>query len=68
VEPIALGRYERILKTKGDNVLVGVHRVVCGGCHVKLPMQVCLHAKAQLEIASCPNCGRMLYFTPDMDV
>jgi predicted nucleic acid-binding Zn-ribbon protein len=68
VEPIALARYERILKTKGDNVLVGVHRVVCGGCHVKLPMQVCLHAKAQLEIASCPNCGRMLYFTPDMDV
>ncbi len=68
VEPIALGRYERILKTKGDNVLVGVNRVVCGGCHVKLPMQVCLHAKAQIEIASCPNCGRMLYFTPDMDL
>ena len=68
MEPVVLGRYERILKTKGDNVLVGVHRVVCGGCHVKLPMQVFLHAKAQIEIASCPNCGRLLYFTPDMDV
>jgi len=68
VDPVVLGRYERILKTKGDNVLVGVDRVVCGGCHVKLPMQVFLHAKAQIEIASCTNCGRLLYFTPDMSV
>lgn len=68
VDPQALSRYERILKTKGDNVLVGVHRVVCGGCHMKLPMQVFLQAKAQVELVSCPNCGRLLYFTPDMDL
>ncbi len=68
IDPIALTRYERILKTKGDNALVGVDRLVCGGCHVKLPMQVCLHAKAQLDLVSCPNCGRLLYFTSDMSV
>lgn len=68
VDPAGLSRYERILKTKGDNALVGVHRVVCGGCHVKLPMQTFLHAKAQIDLTSCPNCGRLLYFTPDMDV
>lgn len=68
VDPAGLLRYERILKMKGDNALVGVHRVVCGGCHVKLPMQTFLHAKAQIELTSCTNCGRLLYFTPDMDV
>ena len=67
-DPAGLWRYDRILKMKGDNALVGVHRVVCGGCHVKLPMQTFLHAKAQLELTACPNCGRLLYFTPDMDV
>lgn len=67
-DPAGLWRYERILKMKGDNALVGVHRVVCGGCHVKLPMQTFLHAKAQIELTACTNCGRLLYFTPDMDV
>jgi hypothetical protein len=68
IDPISLTRYERILKTKGDNALVGVDRLVCGGCHVKLPMQVCLHAKAQLDLVSCPNCGRLLYFAPGMSL
>lgn len=68
VESDAVGRYERILKTRGDNALVGVHRAVCGGCHVKLPTQIFLHAKAQTELVNCPNCGRLLYYTRDMDM
>lgn len=68
LDPAGVARYERILKTKGDNVVVGVHRGVCGGCHVKITTQVFLQAKAQSEIANCPNCGRILYYTRDMDV
>ena len=67
LDPAGVSKYERILKTRGDNVLVGVHRVVCGGCHVKLPMQSFLVAKAQLELVNCPNCGRLLYYTREME-
>ena len=40
VEEIARARYERLLKSKGENVVVGVDHGVCGGCHMKLPPQI----------------------------
>ncbi|HXS67296.1 MAG TPA: hypothetical protein VN761_00540, partial [Candidatus Polarisedimenticolia bacterium] len=40
VDEVARSRYERLLKSKGDNVVVGVNHGVCGGCHMKLPAQV----------------------------
>lgn len=61
------GRYDRLLKTKGDNVVVGVANVTCGGCHMKVPQQLFVAAKAQTEIISCSSCGRMLYYTRDME-
>ncbi len=68
VGPLVLPRYERILKNRGDKVVVGVERGVCGGCHMKLARQDVLNTQNNLEIVNCPNCGRILYFTPDMDV
>jgi predicted nucleic acid-binding Zn-ribbon protein len=47
---------------------VGIERGMCGGCHMKLPIQVVLSCRAQQEIVSCPNCGRILYFSPEMDL
>jgi len=61
------GRYDRLLKTKGDNVVVGIANVTCGGCHMKVPQQLFVAAKAQTEIISCSSCGRMLYYTRDME-
>ena len=66
VEESARGRYERLFKSKGDNVVVGVHHGVCGGCHMKLPPQILVQCKSQSEIVSCSNCGRILYYTRDM--
>ncbi|MGA2852885.1 MAG: hypothetical protein ABSE90_01940, partial [Verrucomicrobiota bacterium] len=40
VDETARTRYERLLKSKGDNVVVGVDHGVCGGCHMKLPAQI----------------------------
>src|SRR5262249_2526294 len=37
---IARGRYERLLKSKGENVVVGVQHGVCGGCHMRVPPQL----------------------------
>ena len=60
-------RYERILKTRGENIVVGVDRGVCGGCHMKLPTHLYLSTKAQQELVTCTNCSRILYYTRDMD-
>jgi uncharacterized protein len=61
-------RYERLLKTKGSNVVVGVHHHSCGGCHMKLSRGVVVGIQADQEIVTCPQCGRILYFTRDMDM
>ncbi len=61
-------RYDRLLKTKGENVIVGVANAVCGGCHMKLPTQVVLSCKADAELNYCPHCSRVLYFTRDMEM
>lgn len=61
-------RYERLMKSKGENVLVGVQHGVCGGCHMRLPTQIIVTCQAQQELVSCTNCGRLLYYTRDMDL
>lgn len=68
VEPTHLPRYERLRKTKGERVIVGIEHGACGGCHVKLPAQIIIGCRAAQEIVNCPNCGRILYFTSDMDM
>ena len=67
VEEETRARYDRLLKTKGENTIVGVANSVCGGCHMKLPTQVILSCKADTELNFCPHCGRVLYFTRDME-
>ena len=68
VDEIARGRYERLFKSKGENVVVGVHHGVCGGCHMRLPPQLLVQCQAQQELVTCSNCGRILYYTADMDL
>lgn len=66
VEEGARGRYERLTKSKGENVLVGINHGVCGGCHMKLPAQTLVACQANQELVTCNNCGRILYYTRDM--
>ena len=62
-------RYERLFKSKGENVVVGIEHSSCGGCHMKLTAQVMTSCRAQSEeIVACPNCGRILYFNAGMDL
>ena len=68
VDESARLRYERLLKSKGDNVIVGINHGVCGGCHMKLPAQILVNCKSEKEIVSCSNCGRILYYTRDMEL
>ena len=68
VDAAACARYERLVRSKGENVVVGVQHGVCGGCHMKLPPQVLVACQAQQEIVGCTNCGRILYYSRDMDM
>ena len=68
VDSSARGRYDRLVKNKGENVVVGVQHGVCGGCHMKLPPQLLVSCQAQQELVTCSNCGRILYYTRDMDL
>jgi predicted nucleic acid-binding Zn-ribbon protein len=61
-------RYERLFKSKGENVVVGIEHSSCGGCHMKLQAQILISCRAQSEIVTCPSCGRILYFKSDMDL
>jgi predicted nucleic acid-binding Zn-ribbon protein len=66
VDDSTRNRYERIFKSKGENVVVGIEHSACGGCHMKLTAQIITNCRAQVEIVQCPNCARILYFTRDM--
>ncbi len=68
VDESTRNRYERIFKSKGENVVVGVEHSSCGGCHMKLPAQVMVSCQSQSEVVTCPNCGRILYFNRDMNL
>jgi predicted nucleic acid-binding Zn-ribbon protein len=68
VDESARNRYERLLKSKGDNVVVGVQHGVCGGCHMKLQQQLVVSCQAQKEMVTCSSCGRILYYTRDMEL
>ena len=68
VDETVRGRYERLVKSKGENVLVGVQHGDCGGCHMKLPAQTLVACQAAQELVSCTNCGRILYYTRDMEL
>jgi uncharacterized protein len=68
VDETARSRYERLVRSKGENVVVGVQHGVCGGCHMKLPPQLLVTCQGEKDLVSCSNCGRILYYTPDMDL
>ncbi len=68
VEPGLLSRYDRLRRHKGPKVVVGVEHGTCGGCHVGLPAQLLIACRAPQEINQCPNCGRILFYTRDMDM
>jgi hypothetical protein len=68
VEEVARQRYERLVRMRGDSIVVGIQHGVCGGCHMRLPAQIVVSCRASQELVTCTNCGRILYYTGDMDM
>ena len=68
VEDSARTKYERLLKQRGQTAIVGIQHGVCGGCHMQLSRSVIVNCQGDKEIVNCTNCGRILYYTRDMDL
>jgi hypothetical protein len=68
VDGDVLPRYERLRRSKGERVVVGVEHGACGGCHMRLPTQIVVTCQGAQEVVTCPNCGRLLYYAPGMDL
>ncbi len=61
VEESLLGRYRRIMKSKGDAAVVKAEHGVCSGCHMKLTAQTWVNSQKIDEITTCDNCGRIVF-------
>ena len=68
VDEVARSRYDRLVRSKGENVVVGIQHGVCGGCHMRVQPQLLVACRAEKELVTCSNCGRILYYTRDMDL
>ena len=56
-----LDLYQRLFVKKGDAAVVPLETEICGGCHMKVPVQIASQVRAQHLLTQCPNCGRILY-------
>ncbi|HVM62972.1 MAG TPA: C4-type zinc ribbon domain-containing protein [Verrucomicrobiae bacterium] len=65
IDPSALSRYERLMRSKTDFAVVPIRNGNCGGCHLNIPPQLAHNAKHGDELTSCEYCGRILYWQPE---
>ncbi|NOY78586.1 MAG: hypothetical protein GXO76_12020 [Calditrichaeota bacterium] len=56
-----LRRYER-LRQHYKRAVVPVQDNTCLGCFVKLPTSLTTRGKENIEVYTCENCGRILYW------
>jgi predicted nucleic acid-binding Zn-ribbon protein len=61
IAPPVMSRYNRIRTRYGDAVAI-VNRGQCSACNVALPPQMYIQVQKALEILTCPNCQRLLYY------
>ena len=54
--------YDRIAIKPGHPVCVTVNGGKCGGCHLKVPTHIEVMARTGSEIATCDQCGRIVYW------
>ena len=65
IEEDLLERYDRLFKNKEGSAIVAIEHNICMGCHMKVTTQTVLAARAEKEMISCSQCGRILYNDED---
>jgi hypothetical protein len=54
--------YDRLARKPGLPACVPVSGGRCGGCHLKVPTHIEVLARSGAEIATCDQCGRVVYW------
>lgn len=62
VDEDLLERFNRLFASKGDAAVVALEHDFCAGCHMKVTTATAARVKADKEIVSCEQCGRILYW------
>jgi predicted nucleic acid-binding Zn-ribbon protein len=57
-----LQRYEFIRSRLKNPVIVPVEAGICSGCHISIPPQAFIELQKGVQILSCPNCQRLIYW------
>lgn len=57
-------RYEQIFQRRNGVAVIEVSDGRCRGCNMNLPPQLFIKIQRRVDIESCPNCQRMLFWRP----
>ncbi|HYA12937.1 MAG TPA: C4-type zinc ribbon domain-containing protein [Syntrophales bacterium] len=57
-----LKKYDTIKGKRNGLAVVSVWKEVCGGCHMNIPPQLYIELQRSVELLSCPNCNRIIYW------
>ncbi len=68
VDEDRLYEYDRLFKAKAGMAVVGLVDEVCQGCHMRVTKSTIVNVKAEKQVATCENCGRILYWWTDDSV
>ena len=68
IPPPILSRYEFIRARLSSPVIVPVEDSICTGCHISIPPQTYIELQKGLQILSCPNCQRLIYWKNHFEV
>jgi predicted nucleic acid-binding Zn-ribbon protein len=55
-------RYEMIKGIRNGLAVTSVWKEVCSGCHMNIPPQLYNELQKSVELISCPNCNRIIYW------
>jgi len=62
LDAAVLRKYEQIFARRGGSAVVEVRNGICLGCHMNLPPQFYNELQRAIDIRSCPNCHRILFW------
>jgi uncharacterized protein len=57
-----LKKYEAIKSLHNGLAVVPVWKEICEGCYMKIPAQLYNDVQKFIELCSCPNCSRIIYW------
>ena len=61
IDPVLLGKYQKVFERYRGKGVVMVSGGVCNGCFMMVPPQLYNQVLSQGGVHQCPNCGRIIY-------